>query len=89
MAEAPRSPNMHEFRIINDGRSALVIVGIISKRPVGLVTSSGFREVDIATGETLFDWMSLRHINISESMIEPTDPRATIDYLYVEQNRAS
>ena len=98
MAEAPRSPNMHEFRIINDGRSALLIVGIMeaqntskphSKRPVGRVISSGFREVDIATGETLFNWMSLQHINLSESMVVPTDPRAINDYLYVEQNRSS
>ena len=89
---------MHEFRIINDGRSALLIVGIMeaqntskphSMRPVGLVISSGFREVDIATGETLFNWMSLQHINLSESMVVPTDPRAINDYMYVEPNRSS
>lgn len=89
---------MHEFRIINDGRSALLIVGIVeaqnvskppSRRPLGLVVSGGFREVDIATGETLFDWMSLQHINLSESMIEPAGPGSINDYLYVEQNRAS
>lgn len=88
MTEAPHIyPNMHEFRIINDGRSVLLIVGMTTPRNVSdqrpsaeLIGSNGFREIDIVTGKILFDWRSLEHIEVSESMVELTTP-GVMDYL--------
>jgi Arylsulfotransferase (ASST) len=88
MTEAPDIySNMHEFRIINDGRSVLLIVGMatpnVSDRhpSAGPIGSNGFREIDIATGKILFDWRSLEHIEVSESMVELTTHHSINDYL--------
>lgn len=69
--------NMHELRVVDGGRSALHIIwrpeyidvtelGLSGSR-AGWVGNMGFREVAIATGETLFEWWSLAHVPLSES----------------------
>ena len=42
------------------------------------------QEVDIETGEVLFEWHSLDHVGIEESYIEPpSDPRYSYDYFHI------
>lgn len=69
--------NMHEFHVIDGGRSALHIVqktelGDIShlgmgKAKAGLVVNMGIREVDLHTGKVNFLWWAQDHINLNAS----------------------
>ncbi|KAJ4264355.1 hypothetical protein NW762_005552 [Fusarium torreyae] len=61
----------HEFRLI-DGKSALVETPIprtVSLEPWGgqddqnWIVSGGFQELDIETGDVLFEWQSLDHVD--------------------------
>ena len=71
-----RKIDMHEFRLVEDGRHALVIVH--SQANTSQLTSNGtmydgkvvnneFEEVDIATNETLFSWSALDHVPLAQS----------------------
>lgn len=68
--------DMHEFRLINGGKSALVT--IYQPRPydlgnygigpgLGWVMDSVFQELDVETGDLIFEWRSLDHISPSFS----------------------
>jgi hypothetical protein len=68
--------NMHEFNIIEEGRTGLAIIGRtelvdISElgiyEEVGWVANVGFREFDVATGQTKFEWWALDHVPLSAS----------------------
>lgn len=69
--------NMHEFHVINEGRSALHIVqkteladvtGLeLGVAKAGLVVNMGIREVDLETGEELFIWWAQDHIGLNAS----------------------
>ncbi|KAJ0422059.1 ASST-domain-containing protein [Aspergillus carlsbadensis] len=72
-----RLVSVHEFEVV-DGGSVLVEVPV--PVPVDLggfggvegqrwVTSSGFQEIDIETGELLFEWYSLDHISPNTSAL--------------------
>lgn len=67
--------NMHEFNIVNDGASSLIIhankrhIEPTSKRPSLMdcwVTDEGFQELD-ADGTPVFEWWALDHLDPSES----------------------
>lgn len=50
----------------------------------GKVLENVVQEVDIASGEVLFDWRSLDHIGLDESYLPPPpDPSMAWDYLHV------
>ncbi|KAF2501306.1 hypothetical protein BU16DRAFT_451643, partial [Lophium mytilinum] len=70
-AGSATSTDMHEFRLINDGKSALVTV--YSPRQfdladfgigpgMGWIMDGVFQEIDVETGELIFEWRSLDHI---------------------------
>ncbi|KAL2793341.1 ASST-domain-containing protein [Aspergillus keveii] len=72
-----RLVSVHEFEVVG-GRSVLIEVPI--PVPVDLeefggvegqtwITSSGFQEIDIETGELLFEWYSLDHVSPNASAI--------------------
>jgi hypothetical protein len=72
------SLNMHEFRLIDDGRHALVStlesVDSNQLRPDGTmhngrVPDNGFQEIDVSNNKTLFSWSALDHIPIAESQM--------------------
>jgi hypothetical protein len=78
MSEDDRKPNMHEFSIVDGGKSAILTVekvqqqdvsSLTSKHPDGFDTlSTGFREIDLGTGRTKFDWLPLDHgVTVDES----------------------
>ena len=63
--------DMHEFRLIDGGKRALVTIyqprqydlGAFGVGPgVGWIHDSVFQEIDVETGELLFEWRSLDHI---------------------------
>jgi hypothetical protein len=76
--------NMHEFNVIEGGKSALAVVhrtevvnttalGLESEIEKGLVANMGLHEFDVATGNTNFIWWALDHLKLSESTVEIKD----------------
>lgn len=78
--------NMHDFNVLSGGKTALVCayrseymdLGDLGRPDeYGYVQTGGFVEMDTATGEVLFEWMSPGHIPIHESVkVHPTNPPA-------------
>ena len=72
--------NMHEFSLADNGKSALYIL----YRPeyveldeeldydgeTGWIANMGFREVDVKTGEALFEWWAFPEVRPQESKVE-------------------
>jgi len=62
--------DQHEFQLLNDGETALL--SIYSQEPYdlskigietqGWVMNSIFQEIDVSTGNLLFEWRSLDHV---------------------------
>ena len=84
---------MHEFNLIEDGERALMIthqsyyhqfsngVGYTNTGPLRSVGNPGFVEVEVATGNILFEWWSLGHISPIESDHKaPAKPESTWDW---------
>ncbi|KAI9734620.1 MAG: hypothetical protein M1834_002221 [Cirrosporium novae-zelandiae] len=74
--DEPGNFNMHEFNIVDGGKSALVIISefrstdisaLPRKSGEGLIFNNGFRELDVETGDVKFEWMALDHIPITRS----------------------
>ncbi|OJJ35087.1 hypothetical protein ASPWEDRAFT_40230 [Aspergillus wentii DTO 134E9] len=72
--------DMHEFLLINDGKTALMTVyqqrqfdmsAWNIKSGVGWLMESIFQEVDVETNEVLFEWRSLDHVDPSDSYTLP------------------
>lgn len=72
--------NMHEFNIIEDGRTALSIISVpvlgsietlqYINHTTAWLSNEGFQETDLQTNKVLFNWKSLDHINISASKVQ-------------------
>ncbi|KAJ6036352.1 hypothetical protein N7540_000631 [Penicillium herquei] len=90
----------HEFKVLG-GRSVLVEVSTPITTDLSMyggeqeqqwVVSSGFQELDLETGELIFEWYSLDHIspNHSDLLLKPTGPwsgRSALDaYHYFALN---
>ncbi|CRK38931.1 hypothetical protein BN1723_015450 [Verticillium longisporum] len=78
-AGSHRLVSAHEFRVV-DGKTALIETPIprtISLKPWGgsddqrWIVSGGFQEVDIETGDVLFEWESLDHVDPKLSAFPP------------------
>lgn len=58
---------MHELKTFDDGKTALVITSEhVNSSGLNMV-DNGFLEVDVRTGDTLFEWSPLPHIDFTES----------------------
>jgi hypothetical protein len=79
---------MHEFRPINDGKTALMTIYQQRqfdmtpwnvKTGVGWLMESVFQEVDVETNRVLFEWRSLDHVDPSDTYTWPahTDTSGT------------
>jgi len=64
------STDTHEFTVLNEGKTAIVSIFQPSPydlssfrldQPWGWVGEGIFQEIDVATGEVLFEWRSLDH----------------------------
>lgn len=72
--------NMHELNVIDDGRSALHFMDRSEYMEVselgidgvkqGWILDTGFREMDVKTGETKFEWWASKHVGVSESTVK-------------------
>ena len=81
----------HEF-LITTRDTALVTVYAETPRDLspyggpedGLVLDGIAQEIDIETGEVLFEWHSLEHVDVGESFYEPiNDPANRFDYFHI------
>lgn len=75
--------NMHEFNILDNGRTALVVTKDPEFRHIPFpstnkpsskqirvkISNNGFQEIDILTGEVLFGWNALDHVALSETLV--------------------
>ncbi|KXG50693.1 uncharacterized protein PGRI_044600 [Penicillium griseofulvum] len=75
------SSDMHEFRPIDNGRTALMTIYQQRqfdmtpwniKTGVGWIMESVFQEVDVETNKVLFEWRSLDHVDPSSSYTWPS-----------------
>ena len=82
--------NMHEFKVINDGRTALAESGnrkLVDFSKVGLGQESGyimdgiFVEMDLVTGKEVFRWQSSDHVPSNESYTARSPFDKAWDYL--------
>ena len=74
-ADLPRT-NMHDLNILDNGQRALMLTAkSYEKDPIQLGSYEGpckaqwqgFRELDLKTGETVFEWHAQGHIALEES----------------------
>jgi hypothetical protein len=74
------SSDMHEFRVIENGKRALMTQYLRSVHDLcgygicdglGYLQQGAFQEVDTETGDVLFEWRSLDHVDLSESYVPP------------------
>jgi len=68
--------NIHEFSLLDDGSAAIILFDKESQEEdlstgnsswSGPLISNGFREIDLRSRETLFEWNSSDHVWIYES----------------------
>lgn len=95
------SSDMHEFRVINEGKSALMtqyLRRVYDMCPwdlcdgLGYIQEGTFQEVDVDSGDVLFQWKSLDHVDPSESYVNPStteisgsgeQPESPWDYFHI------
>lgn len=79
--------DQHEIQIVNGGSAALLtfyktIPYDLSSYGVGgqgWLDQSGFQEVDIASGNVLFEWYSTEHVDLSNTQIAINTTDAVLD----------
>ena len=88
----PETFDMHEFNILQDGNSALIIARQakfysidVDKAYNGWVVYNSFRDIDVSSNEVRFHWSTEDHIPLSESYEEPPNgwgaPDVKWDYM--------
>lgn len=69
------SADVHEFTVLPGGTAITTIfqptpydlTSFGVKQPIGWVIDGIFQEIDIQTGEVLFEWRSLDHVGLNET----------------------
>lgn len=93
--------DMHEFQLLNNGETAIlssyqIIPYDLSyfniTTGLGWLSEGVFQEVNVTTGEVLFEWFSTNHVDPSESQITPNSsdtggdgfgPQTAFDYFHI------
>jgi hypothetical protein len=83
--------DLHEFSITPQDTALLTLyvrtptdLSPIDGPKDGMVWGGIAREVDIETGEVLFEWLSLDHVGVEETYREPPqDPDVPLDYFHI------
>lgn len=76
--------DLHEFLITEDDTALLTTAYHKVDTDSGPVLEGVVQELDIASGEVKFEWHSLDHISVQESLQpRPDDPTAAYPYLHV------
>ena len=93
MIEKGASFDIHEFTVVDGGKSAIIttekeeqhdVSSVTSKYPDGYNTlNKGFREIDLGTGRTNFEWAALDYgVMVNESFnLKDVDEGRVWDYL--------
>jgi hypothetical protein len=72
--------DQHEFQLVDDGEKALVsfyqtvpfdLSPLTITGGLGYVMESGFQEIDVESGDVLFEWYSLDHVGLLDTKIVP------------------
>ena len=75
------SSDMHEFKLLHDGKSALLsqyLRSVYDLCPwnlcdgLGYIQQGAFQEVEVEAGKVLFEWRSLDHVDPLESYVLPS-----------------
>ncbi|HEV3379905.1 MAG TPA: arylsulfotransferase family protein [Trebonia sp.] len=81
--------DMHEFNLTSQGTALVdaykphrVDMSSVGGVKSGIVVSGVVQEIDVATGDVLFQWDSLDHVPLTESMALPTKGTGTSDNPY-------
>ena len=79
--------DIHEFNVINNGKSSLTVfnkgrVTNITELEVpgkteAFIDNKGFREIDVATGLITVEWWPLDHMSLAETMLQPPQSLST------------
>ncbi|KAI1422749.1 Arylsulfotransferase-domain-containing protein [Xylaria sp. FL1777] len=88
--------DLHEFQITEQGTALITIYNpvpadltSIGGPEQGWALDSMFQEVDIATGELLFEWSAIEHVALSDGMRsfagedDGTTPETAFDYFHI------
>jgi arylsulfotransferase ASST len=83
-----RQADLHEFRLTPQGTALITChpptvaadLSGVGGSSQGLALESIIQEIDVATGKLLFEWRSLEHVGIDESLLPPA---GIYDYLHV------
>jgi hypothetical protein len=75
--------DLHEFQITPQGTALIDCYNpIVGPAGPGVTLIEGvIQEIDIPTGQVLFEWHSLQHVPITESVVQPSG--ATFDYFHI------
>lgn len=86
--------NMHELNVVDGGSHALHFISrplyvdatdLAIDTEAGWITNLGFREVDLASGTTLFEWWAHDQIGLAESRVAVEGLKSGgWNWLYVE-----
>ena len=81
--------DMHEFNLTSQGTALVdaykpqkVDMRSVGGKKNGVVAAGVAQEIDIATGDVIFEWNSLDHVPITESMSKPSDGAGTSEKPY-------
>src|SRR4051812_42065245 len=74
--------NMHDLQLTDRGTAYLMAYDDVDVPGVGLVTDFAMQEVDIATGDLVWEWRSSQHIPLSASYVRRTPGRPAWDYFH-------
>ena len=81
--------DMHEFNLTSQGtalvdayRPQKADLSSVGGRKNGVVAAGVVQEIDIATGDVIFEWNSLDHVPLTESMSKPASGSGTPDSPY-------
>jgi hypothetical protein len=83
--------DLHEFLITPEDTALLTAynpvpadLSAVGGPKYGAVWEGIAQELDLATGEVLFEWHSLEHVGIEESYLDPpSDPNYPYDYFHI------
>jgi len=81
--------DLHEFRLTDQGTALTIAfetvqtdLSSVGGPPNGSAYNCVVREIDVATGQTVFEWSSLDHVPVSESGVR-YNGFGTFDYIHV------
>jgi hypothetical protein len=83
--------DLHEFRITPRGTAFITIynhipydLSSVGGPADGIVVDGVAQEVDVATGQVVWEWHSIEHVPLSESQVAaPTSPTVSYDYFHI------